>query len=384
MTDTARAPRAFLYVQHLLGIGHLARSSRVADALVADGFAVTVVTGGTPVAGFPGPKVDHIALPTIAAGDAGFSGLVDDQGHAVDEAFKARRCDLLLAAYVACRPDAVVIEAFPFGRRQVRFELMPLLRAIHSTNPRPRVVCSLRDILQERAKPGRDEESVALVKEYFDLVLVHGDPAFMRLEDTFALADQISDRIAYSGLVAAPPPAPVSDRFDVVVSAGGGAVGMDLIRAASEAARRLPDDLTWCLITGPNLPQADFDGVVATASPHVTVVRFRKDFPGLIANARLSVSQAGYNTVCDVLRARCRCLLVPFATGGETEQTARAERLTRLGLAGVLDEQSLSAATMTAAVRKALDAPEPPLFPLGLEGATQSARIIRKLLGQAG
>lgn len=383
MTDTTRAPRAFLYVQHLLGIGHLARSSRVADALVADGFAVTVVTGGTPVAGFPSQNVDHIALPSIAAGDAGFSGLVDDQGQAVNEAFKTRRCDLLLDAYAACKPDVVVIEAFPFGRRQVRFELMPLLRAIHSTVPRPRVVCSLRDILQERAKPGRDEESIALVKEYFDLVLVHGDPAFVRLEDTFVLADQISDRIAYSGLVAAPPPAPVSDRFDVVVSAGGGAVGMDLIRAASEAARQLPDDLTWCLITGPNLPQADFDKVAAMAPPHVTVVRFRKDFPGLIANARLSVSQAGYNTVCDVLLARCRCLLVPFATGGETEQTMRAERLAKLGLAAVLDEPSLSAETMTAAVRKTLDAPEPPRFPLGLNGAIQSARIIRKLLNRA-
>ncbi|RVD32685.1 glycosyl transferase, partial [Mesorhizobium sp. M8A.F.Ca.ET.023.02.2.1] len=36
--------RAFLYVQHLLGIGHLARTSRVAAALVDDGFEVTVVT----------------------------------------------------------------------------------------------------------------------------------------------------------------------------------------------------------------------------------------------------------------------------------------------------------------------------------------------------
>ena len=42
-------PRVLFYVQHLLGIGHLARASRVANALVESGFAVTMVTGGMPV-----------------------------------------------------------------------------------------------------------------------------------------------------------------------------------------------------------------------------------------------------------------------------------------------------------------------------------------------
>ncbi|TIW00729.1 MAG: glycosyl transferase, partial [Mesorhizobium sp.] len=55
--------RAFLYVQHLLGIGHLARSSRIAAALVDDGFDVTVVTGGAAIAGFPGPGVKTVTLP---------------------------------------------------------------------------------------------------------------------------------------------------------------------------------------------------------------------------------------------------------------------------------------------------------------------------------
>ena len=67
-------PRVFFYVQHLLGIGHLARASRIATALVEDGFDVTVVTGGTPVAGFPDPAVKTVALPPVTSGDAGFLG----------------------------------------------------------------------------------------------------------------------------------------------------------------------------------------------------------------------------------------------------------------------------------------------------------------------
>lgn len=379
---TAHAPRVFFYVQHLLGIGHLARASRIADALGGDGFEVTMITGGTPVTGFPGPGIRHVALPPVVAGDAGFSGLRDTDGREVDEAFKQRRCELLLAAFRDCRPDIVMIEAFPFGRRQVRFELIPLLKEIHMQRPRPRVVCSLRDILQERAKPGRDAESIALVRDYFDLVVVHGDPAFVRLEETFGPAKQISDKIAYSGLVAAPPPALIADRFDVVVSAGGGAVGAGLVRAAAEAARRLPGSGAWCLIAGPNLPQSDFDALMTAAPPNAAVVRFRKDFPALVANARLSVSQAGYNTVCDLLRARCRSLLVPFASGGETEQTVRADRLQQLGLAHVLPEASLSPDRLTDAVQRALSADTPPTLMLGLDGAGGTARILRQLLSQ--
>jgi predicted glycosyltransferase len=372
-------PRVFFYVQHLLGIGHLARASRIAAALADDGFEVTVVTGGSPVAGFPGPGVHHVALPPLLSGDAGFSGLVDEHGQPVDDAFKEKRRDLLLAAFHACRPDIVLLEAFPFGRRQVRFELLPLLDAIAATTPKPLVMTSLRDILQERAKPGRDEETVGLIKQHFDRVLVHGDPSFARLEDTFPLASEIADKVSYTGLVAAPPPAPAAEQFDVVVSAGGGAVGIDLIRAALGAANTITGG-RWCLISGPNLRQEDFDAVTAQAPAHVSVFRFRRDFASLLSSARLSVSQAGYNTVCDVLRAGCQSLLIPFTAGGETEQTTRALRLEKLGLAQVLTEDNLTVESMRTAIERALSNTETRTHALDLNGAQRTATILRDLL----
>ncbi len=117
------AAKVLFYVQHLLGIGHLARASRVASALAQDGFAVTMVTGGMPVRGFPGPGMDHVALPAISSASEAFSGLVDAEGTPIDDTFKTQRRDLLLAALRNAKPDIVVLEAFPFGRRQVRFEL---------------------------------------------------------------------------------------------------------------------------------------------------------------------------------------------------------------------------------------------------------------------
>jgi predicted glycosyltransferase len=373
------APRVLFYVQHLLGIGHLARASRIASALVDDGFDVTVVTGGPAVAGFPAASVRVLALPPVLAGDQGFSGLTDLEGKPVDDAFKERRRNILLEAFHAFRPDIVILEAFPFGRRQMRFELLPLLEAIDGTTPKPLLATSVRDILQERVKPGRNEETADLVDRYFDLVMVHGDPAFSRLEDTFPLADPIGHKVAYTGLVAAPCPPAATQQFEVVISAGGGAAGADLVRSAVGAAR-LSAARSWCLITGPNLARQEFEKALADAPQGLSVFRFREDFAALLGGANLSVSQAGYNTVCDILRAGCRSLLVPFAAGGETEQTVRASRLEGLGLATVLAEADISPAGLAAAIEHSLSGLKPPQHVLDLDGAHRSATLLRQLL----
>ncbi|MFB9949307.1 glycosyltransferase family protein [Rhizobium puerariae] len=374
------SPKVLFYVQHLLGIGHLARASRIAAALVAEGFSVTMVTGGLPLDGFPAKGIDHVQLePAVTAGD-GFSRLKDAAGNPVDAAAEARRREQLLAVFRARQPDIVIIEAFPFGRRQVRFELVPLLEEIGRSRPRPLVFTSVRDILQENRKPGRDEETVALVKSHFDGVLVHGDPNFVRLEETFPLAGEIADKVSYTGLVAPPAPEWREAEFEVIVSAGGGAVGARLIEAAIAAYPGLPPLGRWCVITGPNLDQAEMDRLTRMAPPEIEILRFRKDFPGLLGQARLSLSQAGYNTVCDILRARCRAVLIPFAAGGETEQTTRAEKLQALSLAVSVDEATLSPEALVEAIPAALVLDPEKEVPLRLDGAHRTALILRDFL----
>lgn len=374
--------RVFFYVQHLLGIGHIVRASRIATAMQAAGLDVTIVTGGKPVDGFPGPSLKHIELPPVIASNSGFAGLANVEGVPVDEAFLARRVDVLLSAFRDCAPDAVLIEAFPFGRRQMRFELLPLLDAIASAEHTPLLFSSVRDILQENRKPGRDEETVRLVEDHFDGVLVHGDPQFVRLEETFPLAHRIADKVHYTGVVAPELPEPSKDRFDVVVSAGGGAVGAALIDAAIQAQRLLQDHRSWCLITGPNLPQEDFDRLSAQTPAQVTLMRFRRDFPNLLMNATLSISQAGYNTVGDLLRANCAAVLVPFASGGETEQTVRAQKLSALGFAEVVPEDGLTGERLAVAIRNADRKTARPSVAIAADGALRTAELIRQMLAE--
>jgi predicted glycosyltransferase len=365
--------KALIYVQHLLGIGHLARVSRIALALKREGVDVTLVSGGPPVAGFPTGDVSMVQLPPIRSRDAAFSALVDADDQPVSEAFKAERGLRLLAEFDAVDPDLLIIEAFPFGRRQMRFELLPLLAHAKARIRPPFIASSVRDILQENRKVGRAEETLGLIKDFFDLVLVHGDPGFARLEETFPQAAEIKDRIAYTGLVAGEP-VPSPDRFDVVVSAGGGVVGQRLIRTAAEAAVQLAARWPrWCIITGPHFPPGERAALAAALPAGMKLETFRADFPGLLANASLSVSQAGYNTVCDLLRAGCRSVLVPFAAGGETEQNERAQRLARLGLAVVVAEGELTPESLAAAMARA---PAYAAHGINLDGARQTARLL--------
>lgn len=378
------SPRVLFYVQHLLGIGHIARASLVASALAEDGFDVTMVTGGLPVPGFPGPGIRHVRLMPEVTSREGFSGLQDINGTVLDGDGERQRMEQLLAVLGEARPDIVITEAFPFGRRQMRFELLPFLDAIRAMRPKPLLFASIRDILQVNKKPGRDEETVALVREHFHSVLVHGDRNLTRIEDTFPLASEIADKILYTGLVAPAAPVPSPEQYRVVVSAGGGAVGQKLLNAAVAARSLMASPGRWCVITGPNLDTASFDALASQSDGDMDVFRFRSDFRQLLGSADLSISQAGYNTVCDVLRAGCGSLLVPFAAGGETEQTARAVKLQELGLAQYIEEAAITPEAVAIGIEKALAQRGKALPDINMDGARETARLLREQLGQAG
>lgn len=355
-------PRVFFYVQHLLGIGHLRRAAAIARALDRGGLAVTFVSGGEPVPGLELGGAELVQLPPARSGDERFGSIVDADGRPIDEAWRERRRAALLEAFERCAPQAVIIELYPFGRRPFRFELQPLLEAAHGRKPRPAVLCSVRDILVGKNDPKRTAEIVTLIRERFDAVLVHGDPKLVRFDRTFPGAAEIADRLRYTGYVVNEAAAAGDGvgRDEVLVSAGGGIVGGPLLRAAL-ACRRLTAaaEAPWRLIAGVNLPDDEFRALAAQAGSGVAVERHRADFQTLLRNCRLSVSQAGYNTVMELLQAGTRAVVVPFAEGGETEQALRARLLAERGLLTVVEPETLTPESLAAGVDAALRAPKP-------------------------
>ena len=373
-------PRILFYVQHLLGIGHLMRACRIAKAL-CETFEVHLVVGGELPPGIAPEGVRLFRLPAVRAGAQGFGTLVHPDGRLFDDHDKALRRDLLLRCFDDVRPAILLIEAFPFGRRQMRFELLPLLERAAAAPHRPLIACSVRDILQD-TKPDRQNETADLVLRYFDLVLVHGDPRLVRLEDSYPAAHRFGDRIAYSGMVGPGPgqgEAEPEEKFDVVVSVGGGAVGSRLVEAAL-AARPLTTlaRARWLVLTGPN---ADGAPGRASSDPDVVVRTFVPDLTARLARASISVSQAGYNTVADIVTAGCRAVLVPFASGGETEQSRRAGLFAARGWAVTIDEASLDPASLATAMDRAMARPVA-IPTIALDGADRTRQILARHLSR--
>ena len=372
-------PVVFFYVQHLLGIGHVYRATRVARGLARAGARVHLVWGGTRQQSIDlsGLVVSYLD-PVRTAGEH-FAGLVHPDGRQFSETAMAARRDALLARFHAIRPDIVITEAFPFGRRQMRFELLPLMQAVSDAKWKPLAAASIRDIMQEGRAVSRVEESSRWFNQWYDLLLVHGDKALISIEATLADVQSLGDKVRYTGLVTPDPldlAVPPSQFADVVVSAGGGAVGHELIEAAIGAnlhCKSWPDN--WLLVVGPERPSEDFEKMRDMAGEGMRVVRFVPDLARVLAGAKVSVSRAGYNTVGDLMRARCRAVLVPFSGGLETEQLRRASVFADRSLALMLRDSQLSPKAIGAAVDAASSLP-PLNAGLDMEGADNSARII--------
>lgn len=379
-------PRVFFYVQHLLGIGHLRRAELICRAMAADGLVVTMVMGGQPVDGLELGGAELVTLPAVRIGDGGFHDLVDARGGPVDEAWKETRRGTLLDIFRQKGPDILITEAFPFGRRQMRFELLPLLQAAHECRHPPMIVCSVRDILKTGRKPGRAEETIALIEKYYDLILVHGDRFFARLDETFPAIRQCPSKLQYSGIVAESDPLPKGENNgEVIVSAGGGAVGQRLLEiAVSARAHSRFRETPWRILVGPNVEEGQFARLRQSATAGIVVERYRTDFRALLAGAAASISQAGYNTVADILGTTVPAVLVPFDTDNENEQPLRAEKLARMGRVEWLRSSDLTAQSLAAALDRAsaISLTEP--LGIDLNGAQASVDILRRAFAARG
>lgn len=375
-----------VYVQHLLGIGHVRRMALINQALQDQGLSITVASGGVPDKNLDFAASKVIQLSPCRTANTGFSGLVDPKGNALGDDWKEKRKSQLLAGFAEAAPKLLLIEMFPFGRRAFRFELIPLFEAAKEASVP--IICSVRDLLVRKRDIRKTQWMRDTAREYLDAVLVHGDPKLFGFDRSFEYAEDISDLIDYTGYVAPKVDASLSerggaDRHGVLVSAGGGAVGADLIRLAisSRVHSEKFNDVTWDIVAGPHFPSDQLELLRSQLPDGIVLHRFLSDFRERMAKAAVSVSQAGYNTLMDVLVTRTPAVMVPFAEGGESEQTERAGLLSKEGVISLLDLGGLSAQSLAKQIDNARHSEG---INISLDGAEKTAFIIaEKIKGQA-
>jgi predicted glycosyltransferase len=380
-------PAVLFYCQHSLGMGHLVRSMALAAGLI-ERFRVVFLNGGPLPSGINFPSgIEVINLPPLGLNSDG--QLVSrDQTRTLEDA-RALRREMILETFHSLRPQIVLIELFPFGRKKFAGELLPLLdEAWNGGLSRPLIICSLRDILvgNRSDQQKHDERAVAIANQYFDAIFIHSDPAFARLEESFHGYSKLATPTHYTGYVSLK-----RNEFDksnvirnrrIVVSAGGGLVGYTLLQTAIAAHTLLRGEgLDMRVIAGPFLPEESWQSLRASAQglKGLQLLRSVPDLCEEMRAAAASVSQCGYNTSLDILQSGVPALVVPFAEGLEDEQSERAERLEKLGAVRALNQRQMNPIRLAEEIRMLLKF-KPQASAIDLNGVRNSAQMLEQLL----
>ncbi|MEO0533411.1 MAG: glycosyltransferase [Cyanobacteria bacterium P01_A01_bin.123] len=383
--------KLMFYCQHILGMGHLIRSMEIVRGLTDD-FEVCFINGGEIVQGFQiPPSVQMINLPAIKT-DPEFRELQAVDDNLSIEAVQALRQRQLLATLKAFQPDVLMIELFPFGRRRFSFELIPLVENARAQNAK--VVCSLRDIVVTKQDQTRHEAKICrLMNQYFDQLLIHGDPSLHPLEDSFSRVNDLNCDVHYTGYVVQQPGntrptitdqiALSDERPMILTSVGGGRFGHELLDCVVETAQVLEGKLPHCIrmFTGPFMPEEKFWELKYAAHDrsNLQIHRYTPNLLAYMQKADLSISMAGYNTTMNILTTGVPAMMLPFTGNDDKEQTMRVERLAQLGRVKRLHPEDLRPKRFAKTLIGQLQQP-PAQLSIDLDGVKQTAQLVKALV----
>lgn len=380
------------YCQHVLGIGHFHRSLEICRAIAATG-PVSLILGGPPVQ-FDTTGLEVFHLPGLKM-DPDFNNLIPcDPATSLVET-KTLREKKLYDFFFSEKPDVFITELYPFGRKAFRFELDPILGAIKNGTLSPcKILCSVRDILVEKKTGHEKFESrvVNTLNRYFDGILIHSDPAIIRLDQTFSRFADIAVPCYYTGFVSKRSRTTSGDAIReelgiasgeklIVASIGGGSVGGELLEKTIAACRILEQSsmkIHLQLFGGPYCPEELYRKIANQCSERFYLNRFTDRFVDWLRAADLSISMAGYNSCMDLAATGVPALVHPFRQNREQHLRAVAFAL-KLPIT-VLHDHDLTPDVLAKEIRNKLKVRRS-TSDINLRGAEETAQLVRTIQG---
>ncbi len=369
--------RLVILVNHLLGAGHLQRALILAQAFAQDGWEAHVISGGFDVPQFDKTGVHLHQLPPIRSDGADFSRLLKLDGQPADDALFESRIETARAVLASVKPDLLMLELFPFGRRILRDEYAAILDTAVGLRPKPLIVSSIREILSPPSKPRKLAFAEEVLEQFISHVFAHADPDVIPLEQSWPVSDAVRRKLTYTGFVV--PPLPPKEGHagtgEILVSTGSGLIGDQVLEAALVAARAGGQ---WRFLIGGPDPHR-LGRFAPRAGPNVIVERARSDFRSLLQNAQASVSLCGYNTSMDILQTGIPAVIVPFDEGNETEQAQRAEALTKMPRIKAIPLNEVSGDRINAALTEVQAVAPHAQSRLRFDGARETVRACNEI-----
>ncbi|HAM36531.1 MAG TPA: hypothetical protein DEB40_14450 [Elusimicrobia bacterium] len=314
----------------------------------------------------------------------------------------ALRGRFLTRALSRIRPDVLITDFFPFGRRECGIELSPAFDAIRRQGGKI-IACVPMPYFTHS---GEDIEELVYFAKFYSKILIH-TPARLDLgymtrwiaaerrvspEIFLDVFSRLKRKLYFTGYVlppgAAQEPArgaPLDDT--ILVHRGGGSTSPNIITQALLAKKLLPSRYSMLVAAGPATDEEEmrgFKNLIRTNKIAATAIRaFIPNLSKYIERSAVCVGTAG-GTAYELLFYGKKSVVIPF-TGGpgarRADQSARADLLERLIGATILDYESLTAERLARAIEQKLRCRATPT-PYGatrarwFEGGARSAEMI--------
>ena len=390
--DAQHPKRILVYCQSLSGAGHFVRCREIIRVL-ARRHNTWFMVGGLSA---PGPRLDaSVRLVPLPAIHRGANGLVPiDSTRSLAQVFAERRI-VIEALLREARPDVLLVEHFPFSKWFLREEVSALIDVARQENSRVQVIASVRDYAAGREiEVGPEQfrnEIVPTLNQQFDLLLVHADPRVVTLDSQFPWTHEIRIPIHYTGYVAerlvdqaadAPERVDASRAGCVVVSSGGLRDGFRLANLCVAAwkeldTRKLLSRRIMEIYAGLFTEDKQYAALEESIrGGPFRLGRFSDNFLKVMSGADLSISQAGYNTITNVLETGVRAIVAPNSR--THDQMPRARRFAELGTIHCIDPATEMPAQLADRIHACLLHPRPE-HDLALDGAEKTRLLIDSL-----
>lgn len=338
------APRVLAYCASNIGIGHYVRLVRVLREYIKrrPKTSVLLATDARELTLAADAGIATLRLPGYCfEGDGSFRQSPENLSITNDE-LHALRVRLLLAAAEEFRPDLVIMDSLPHGKRNEMFTVLGQARELGA-----RTALIMRDIPSlpgERFKFSGAPDDIEREAELYDAILIAGDRGLFDAAKTYGWPPAVRDKLQYIGFVL-PPTETISraeafasigqgldpDKPTIVASLGGGWSGEAIIErlldGIVQVREKLGKPLQMVLLTGPAVaePQLQSARERARAAGGIAIERFTTRFGPVLAHADIALLQAG-STVYQVLEGS-KPLILLCRKYKSREQDERARRL---------------------------------------------------------
>ena len=380
-------PKLMFYCQHILGMGHLIRSVEIVRGLIPD-FQICFINGGQVIEEFKFPEgIEVINIPALKT-DSEFQELKPVDNNLTMAEVEIIRKESLLNICDRFKPDILIVELFPFGRRRFSFELIPLLEKAQAMGIK--IVSSIRDIVVTKQNQQHHEEKVCrLINQYFDLLLIHGDPNFIKLDLSFSRIKDLNCPVHYTGYVVQPVPEfkTISTIcFDkqpfILVTVGGGRFGHDLLKCIAQTASILKTKIPYHIqvFTGPFCPDPVFKELTTITDnlDNITIERYTPSLLDYMQEADLSIGMSGYNTTMNILTTGVKAMMMAFQGNNDKEQETRLKKLASLGRVKMINPHDLQPEKFALKIIDYLQQ-NPTELNLNLNGVINTAHYLKQL-----